>query len=44
MFRFGINVPFFKDFLQVETKNGTTLSLRHYQVDFGELESLSALL
>jgi hypothetical protein len=37
-------VPFFKEVLQVGAKNKTTLSLRHYQVDFGELESLSALL
>ena len=44
MCRLGIDVPFFKEFLQVETRNVTTLSLRHYQGDFGELESLSALL
>jgi hypothetical protein len=44
MCRFDIDVPFFKEFFTVEMRNVTTLSLRHYQVAFGEIESLSALL
>ena len=44
MCRFDIDVPFFKEFFQVETRNVTTLFLRYYQDDYRDFESVSALL